>query len=195
MLRAASTPDDNHNAEITATGAAFITISSAGIIARMVSKSMKRNPLQVDDLLLIWAYIVAVGETGMIIWGDSVGLVEWQIVEANITVFCVALVASRPVATFLIPDGLVARLGSYFSRSLLSREARRTANEQAAADKDPFGSNSHLESVQYLELQDRAGSAQAGNAKSSPNIKSEVFPSETPPVEAHTHRERFDYVG
>ena len=57
MLRAASTPDDNHNAEITATGAAFITISSAGIIARMVSKSMKRNPLQVDDLLLIWAYV------------------------------------------------------------------------------------------------------------------------------------------
>ena len=49
--------DAKRDAEILAVCVPFLIISSLGLAARFISKHMRRNSLQVDDYLIIWAYV------------------------------------------------------------------------------------------------------------------------------------------
>ena len=53
----AADTDANRDAEILAVYVAFFIISSLGLAARFIAKLMRRNSLQVDDYLNIWAYV------------------------------------------------------------------------------------------------------------------------------------------
>ena len=98
--------------------------------------------------------------------GDTVGLSDWQLIEANVTILCVSLVASKPVAIFLIPEGLV-RVGSYISRSLRSHRSQREGNEGPPL-KDRLRSLSHHKHDEDIELQHQARSTRSEDATQPP---------------------------
>ncbi|MCJ1404089.1 hypothetical protein MMC11_007314 [Xylographa trunciseda] len=58
----------NHDPEVIGVAGAFLGLSSIGVAARLASKRMMGSPLKIDDYLLIWAYILCIGESGMLIW-------------------------------------------------------------------------------------------------------------------------------
>lgn len=94
-----------------------------------------------------------------LILGDTVGLADWQLIEANVTILCVCLIASKPVANYLVPDGLV-RLGSYISRSLRSHRSRAEANEEPPL-KDRLSGLSHHRNEDGIELQQHPSSTRS----------------------------------
>ena len=53
----AADTDENRDAKILGVCVAFLIISTSGLAARFISKFMRRNWLQVDDYLIIWAYV------------------------------------------------------------------------------------------------------------------------------------------
>lgn len=57
IRQASSVSEENKNHAVFSVCAVFIALSSAGLAARMVSKRMKRNPVLIDDHLIIWAYV------------------------------------------------------------------------------------------------------------------------------------------
>ena len=61
--------DDTLVGEIIAIAVAFTVISTLGLIARMVSVYMRKASCQVDDFLLILAWIISTAHSGMCIWG------------------------------------------------------------------------------------------------------------------------------
>ena len=48
---------DNRSASLISIAAVFLSLSLAALLARLVSKRMKRAPLYIDDLLLIFAWV------------------------------------------------------------------------------------------------------------------------------------------
>lgn len=60
-------------------------------------------------MLNVWFPAIVTANTGI---GDAVPLWNWNIVEASVTVTCACLFASKPVVKLLIPNKLIARLGS-----------------------------------------------------------------------------------
>ena len=55
--RANSTPDENRNTEVFVVAAVFLIVAFTGLVARLSSKRIKRKSLQIDDILLIWAFV------------------------------------------------------------------------------------------------------------------------------------------
>ena len=49
--------DESHNYVLFSVCTVSLVFSSAGIVARMASKRMKRRQFYTDDILLIWAYV------------------------------------------------------------------------------------------------------------------------------------------
>ena len=62
----AADTDENRDAEILGVCVAFLIISTSGLAARFISKFMRRNLLQVDDYLIIWAYVRIQGHSILI---------------------------------------------------------------------------------------------------------------------------------
>ena len=96
---------------------------------------------------------------------------------------------------FLIPDALISRVSSYFSRFLLSRRGPGVGRIGSISDKHLHRSASRLRDDQDLELQERDNAPYTEGTTASLDTTNEVFPGKTPPTDANTHRERYDYVG
>ena len=127
--------------------------------------------------------------------GDGVGLTNWNVVEANVTVLCACLIASKPVVMFLIPDALISRVSSSFSRSPLFRRDPGFGRFGSISDKHLTKSDSCLRDGRDFELQDRDKALYAEGTTPSSETTNEIFPGKTPPTDANTYRERYDYVG
>lgn len=57
MKRLDALSSENHDTDVICVGAIFLTISSLGIAARLVSHRIKKRRLQIDDILLLWAHV------------------------------------------------------------------------------------------------------------------------------------------
>ena len=64
ILRASQPPDQNRNTEVFAAAAAFLILAFLGLVARLSSKRIRRRALQVDDLLLVWAFVSSFNSFG-----------------------------------------------------------------------------------------------------------------------------------
>ena len=53
----AADTDENRDAEILGVCVATLILSTSGLAARFIPKFIRRNLLQVDDYLIIWAYV------------------------------------------------------------------------------------------------------------------------------------------
>lgn len=76
--------------------------------------------------------------------GDTVNLAHWNVIEANVTILCACLIASKPVFSVLIPDKLFSRMGSYFSRASGTQRNAITALRQTAPKKGGSDSRHYL---------------------------------------------------
>lgn len=84
--------NDNRSASLISIAVVFLSLSLAGLLARLVSKRMKHAPLYIDDFLLIFAWVnfaveksqhavnraqaLCAAEAGLIIWGMSLCSLE-----------------------------------------------------------------------------------------------------------------------
>ncbi|KAI4218779.1 MAG: hypothetical protein L6R36_008754 [Xanthoria steineri] len=50
---------------------ALLVLTTLGLAARVASKRLKRNHFMIDDYLILWAYVLAVAETGILIYGKD----------------------------------------------------------------------------------------------------------------------------
>ncbi|KAL9612401.1 MAG: hypothetical protein Q9167_002995 [Letrouitia subvulpina] len=82
-------------------------------------------PWILTDFVILFAPLPAVIKLQMpsrqkvALIGDSVDLAIWQIIESNVTILCVALVASKPLVMLLMPDKLIS-----FTKSYINERAR-----------------------------------------------------------------------
>ena len=89
-------------------------------------------------------------------------------IEANVTVLCVCLIASKPVFTLIIPDNLFSRIASYFSRSFETLGNRNEGSRGIAPDRGNSGSRTHLpKSGAWFELQGTPESLHSEGTKTS----------------------------
>lgn len=102
--------------------------------------------------------------------GDSVGLAIWQMIESNITILCVSLVASKPVVMFLLPDGFISRMGSD-QRQLLPREAKKSKGMQNLPSQAGSDAGSYRLAEDPIELRKPPGSLSKGSHKLSQHQK------------------------
>ena len=51
------TQEGSREAEVVRVAGAFLALAALGLTARLTSKAMVRMALQVDDYLLIWAFV------------------------------------------------------------------------------------------------------------------------------------------
>jgi len=84
--------------------------------------------------------------------GDAVPLWNWNIVEASVTVTCACLFASKPVVMLLIPDKLIARLGSQ-SRSWARHQRNKVIHARSGRSKVSLGSSPHPGSASLCTFQ------------------------------------------
>ncbi|KAL8653877.1 MAG: hypothetical protein Q9226_003659 [Calogaya cf. arnoldii] len=61
----------NKTGLVTRVYGAMLAVTTLGFAARIASKVLKRSQVSIDDLLIIWAYILTVGETGMFFYGNN----------------------------------------------------------------------------------------------------------------------------
>ena len=66
-------------------------------------------------------------------------LMNWNIIEADVTILCVSLIACKPVVMFLLPDSFVAIIHLFFTKSF--RSLRSTPS--GAKEKIVRKSSSH----------------------------------------------------
>lgn len=97
--------------------------------------------------------------------GDSVGLAIWQVIESNITILCVSLVASKPLVMFLVPDGFLSRMSSSKHRQLLPRDTVRSKRMQNLPSQVGSDSGSGLPIEGSIELR-RPSDSHQGSQKS-----------------------------
>ena len=65
--------NDSLGGQVISIAVVFTVLSLVGLIARMVSVHMRQNPCQIDDYLLIVAWFLSAGQSGMCIWGAYYG--------------------------------------------------------------------------------------------------------------------------
>ena len=93
--------------------------------------------------------------------GDTVALLNWNVAEANVTILCASLIASKPVAMYLIPDKFFSLIHDFITQSFRSQRVRLVTETHVGQNRDPFGSQSHIKDGRSYELDETAGSTQS----------------------------------
>ena len=126
------------------------------------------------------------------------GLLNWNIVEANVTILCASLIASKPVAMLLVPDRLISRISLLISRSFRSQRIKLVTKTQVGPNKDPYGSQSHIQNGQSSELEGIANSMQRRDVTASQAATDELPLEDLPqinipqPARTHNHTQVID---
>lgn len=76
--------------------------------------------------------------------GDTFFLAMWNVIEANITILCVCLIASKPVFVLLTPNKLISSMGSFFTRSFETARSKKRTPLDSTADRKDSSSEAHL---------------------------------------------------
>ena len=92
--------------------------------------------------------------------GATVPLLNWNVIEANVTILCASLIASRPVAMFLVPDRLISSMKSYIARFSGSQRIRLATETPVLPNQYPFERRSRLQHARSFKLQGYASSMQ-----------------------------------
>ena len=77
----------------------------------------------------------------------------------------------------------------------MSRRGPGVARIESISDKHLHRSASRLRDDGDLEPQERDNALYTEGTTASLDTTNEVFPGKTPPTDANTYRERYDYVG
>lgn len=113
---------------------------------------------------------------------NQTGLAVWQLIEANSTVLCACLIASRPFAMYLMPDKLVARVRSVASKLRRSGKTDGTQSTQESA---------HERRNQAPALHDEGWSLERLNRSEPPSLPS---PPQTRAGRLNESTQSLDYM-
>ena len=102
--------------------------------------------------------------------GDTVALLNWNVAEANVTILCASLIASKPVAMFLIPDRFFSLITNFINQSFRSQRIKLVTETHVGQNRDPFGSRSHIKDERSYELDETAGSMQSRASNPSKGV-------------------------
>jgi hypothetical protein len=102
--------------------------------------------------------------------GDTTSLGNWNLIEANTTIFCACLFGSKPVAMFLFPDKLLSKARSYYHRSFRSNHSGQTPQPQLLPSKDSFEDFARLPDIPSYELQRQAHPSKRSDIETNHNL-------------------------
>ena len=84
--------------------------------------------------------------------GDSFKLAIWQVVESNITILCVSLVASKPMVMVLLHESFISRLSNSLHKRLLPRNTTKSGGMQNLSSQIESKSVSNCPREESIEL-------------------------------------------